>query len=113
MKVTLDIEGRVLTAEREAGDPGYYGTAEAKGESAVLHAIKEELIAQGHDVIKKRMYKDGHLVDDMKQYIRTRRYMETPVATPGQFCAHNDHWQIRGLNDDWNETGRATLRVEV
>lgn len=112
MKVYFSEDGRQLVAEREPGDPKYYGTQEAKGESALLHAIQQELMAQGHDVIKKRMHKDGHLVDDMKQYLRTRRYMDTDSGTPGEFCAHNGHWALRGLNDDWNETGRAVLAVE-
>lgn len=113
MKVTLDFASHVLVAEKEPGDPNYYGVLEGKGESNLLYAIKEELIHQGYDVIKKRMWKDGHLMDDMQQYIRTRHYMTAATDTPGEFAAFNDHWAIEGIEKDWNERGRVELRLET
>ena len=89
-----------LSVVRESGDPKYYGDVGGKGESLFLYAVKKAMIKLGYDVIKKRMYKDGHLVDDLQQYIRTR---------DGESAWYNDHWAIRGLNDDFN-AGEAILR---
>lgn len=44
------------------------------GESELWHAIKLALIEQGHDVIKKQMWKDDHLVDENVYYIRQRKW---------------------------------------
>lgn len=44
----------------------------SKGESLLLYHVKTMLLRMGYDVIKKRMWKDGHLVDDSRQYVRTR-----------------------------------------
>ncbi len=69
----LNFSGSILTVTREENDPKYYGVVNAAGESKLLHAIKKELNKQGYDLVKKRMAKDGHLVDDMQQYLRTRK----------------------------------------
>jgi hypothetical protein len=90
-----------IEAIRELSDPRYYGTINAAGESKLLYAICRELKKQGFDVIKKRMHKDGHLVDDMQQYIRDRK---------GKWAVYNDHWAICGLNDDFNK-GQAVLAL--
>lgn len=42
------------------------------GESAFYYALKKKLIEMGYDVIKKLMWKDGHMVDDNQYYIRSR-----------------------------------------
>lgn len=42
-------------------------------ESLLWYKIKQALQAQGLDVIKKLMYKDGHLVSDTEYYIRDRK----------------------------------------
>lgn len=41
-------------------------------ESSVYHALKLKLIEMGFDCIKKLMWKDGHLVDSDKYYVRQR-----------------------------------------
>ena len=69
----LEFKGNALIVKREPTDKKYYGNHNAAGESNLLHAIKNELNKQGYDLIKKRMWKDGHLVDDMQQYLRTRK----------------------------------------
>lgn len=96
-----------LIVVREAGDPKFYGTAGAKGESNFLYWLKTILNSEGRDLIKKRMWKDGHMVDDLQQYLRTRK------LTPGGMntALYNDHWAISGLNDDWNTEGKAILRL--
>ena len=95
-----------LTVIREPGDPKFYGTANGAGESKFLYWIKTILNSEGRDLIKKRMCKDGHLVDDMQQYIRVRK-----IEPNGNTLAlYNDHWAICGLNDDFNE-GKAVLSI--
>lgn len=107
MQVKLDLERKTCTVTREAGDPKFTGVINAAGESRLLHHIKLELNKQGFDMIKKRMWKDGHLVDDMQQYIRSRK------IKPGAFCIFNNQWAIRGAEEYLNEFGQVTLMVEV
>ena len=94
-----------LIATREPEDPKYYGTIHGKGESLLLHAIKKKLQEMGHDVIKKRMWKDGHMVDDLQQYLRTRKGYEP------SFAAYSGEWAIRGANVPWNEDGVVQLQL--
>ena len=96
----LKFNGTVLEVTREAGDPKYYGTLNAAGESRLLYAIKKKLNGMGFDLIKKRMWKDGHLVDGMQQYLRARKatgYRDKDIAL------YNMSWAIDGLNDRFNE----------
>lgn len=105
MKLTY-TNGNVLTATREPDDPKYYGTVNAKGESNLLYAVKEHLNALGCDLIKKRMCKDGHLVDECQQYVRTRE-----GAKGLHIALYNTHWAIDGLNDRWNENGEVSIGI--
>jgi hypothetical protein len=50
------------------------------------------------------MYKDGHMVSDMQQYIRTR---------DKKTAWYNDHWAICGLNDDFNEGETFLRKAEI
>jgi hypothetical protein len=96
---------------REPGDRKFYGVRNAAGESALLHAVKTILNEQvrnrnyGSDFIKKRMWKDGHLMDDMQQYLRSRK------LKPGCICIFNSRWQIEGAEVEYNETGKVTLSM--
>jgi len=69
----FELADHSITIIREEGDPKFYGVVSARGESNLLYRIKRVLNCNGFDLIKKRMHKDGHLVDDMQQYLRTRR----------------------------------------
>ena len=70
-------------------------------ESTFLYHIKNELIKDGYDVIKKRIHKDGHMMgDDTTQYIRDRR---------GMFAIYDGDYAIRLLHKDYNESGEVTL----
>jgi hypothetical protein len=122
---------------REKGDPRFYGIVNAKGESNFLYFLQQNLnkrcticmndsgspvhirvMGYSNDqdpdyeythFIKKRMYKDGHMVDGMQQYLRTK----DPIMYRGVWCfvgLYNDHWAINGLEKDWNE-GKAIVRV--
>ena len=101
MKVTLK-DGRCIV-EREPGDPKFHGVTNAAGESRLLHHVKRELNKQGFDFVKKRMWKDGHLVDNLQQYLRERRPVDGRVL-----AIYNDAWAIRGAEVDFN-AGRASL----
>lgn len=90
---------------RKKGDPKFYGIVNAAGESRLLHHIKQELIKQGHKVIKKRMHKDGHMVDDMQQYLRTVKGYEP------SFYIWNSNWAIDGAEHNFND-GEVVLSVD-
>lgn len=104
----LEFNGNCLTVVREDTDPKYYGNYNAAGESKLLHAIKKELNKQGYDLIKKRMWKDGHLVDDCQQYLRTRK----KGAGKADIYIYNSSFQIRGANERYNEDDKVVLSVD-
>jgi hypothetical protein len=107
MIVNLDLENHCCTVIREDKDPKIYGgNFMARGESNLLHKVKKELQRQGYDVIKKRMWKDGHLVDELQQYIRTRK-----GAKGKSFQIWNGSFQIWSIDEKYNE-GRVLLLVE-
>ena len=102
----VELEDSTCVVLRSGNDPKYYGTRRAAGESKLLHALKMELNKRGFDFIKKRMWRDGHMVDDMQQYIRERR----PVGGR-QLCIFNNAWATEGANDAYNDRGCVTLSV--
>lgn len=95
-----------LTVQREEGDPKYYGRKDGAGESKFLHAVKEKLNTEGYVLIKKRMWKDGHLVDDTQQYLRTRK----KGKGKGDIFIYNHNWALYGADERFNE-GSVTLTV--
>ena len=105
MKVTLTDNACVI--EHEEGDRKHYGIRNAAGESSLLYALKTHLNAKGYDFIKKRMWKDGHMVDDMQQYLRERK----PV-NGRQLGIYNGRWAIEGADEELNRTGETRLVVE-
>lgn len=108
MKITLKENSCIV--EKEPGDKGFYGMLNAAGESAFLYALKKELNKLGYNFIKKRMWKDGHLVDDIQQYLRERKAVSTPQGKR-MLCIFNTFWAIRGVNEDFNK-GRVILGVD-
>jgi len=72
MNVELNYRKGTCTVTREDGDPKLYGGSWGSGESQLLYWIKRTLNSCGHDLIKKRMWKDGHMVSDDQLYLRTR-----------------------------------------
>ena len=109
-KITINLvnnSGKIIVT-REEGDPKFYGVVNAAGESKFLYWLKDILNKDfGFDLIKKRMWKDGHLVDDMQQYLRTR----SEKSKGPKVMITNDHWAINGLEEDFNK-GEAILRVD-
>jgi len=132
MRISIDVDR--CECIREKNDPRFYGIKDAKGESNFLYFLQQYLnnrkiitmndngspvhvIIQGRNeennlknrFIKKRMYKDGHMVSDMQQYLRTTK----SVMFYGNKCLmalYNDHFAINGLEEDWNNE-KAVLRV--
>lgn len=102
----LEFKGNTLVVTREEGDKKYHGVKNAAGESNLLHAIKTQLNKEGYDLIKKRMWKDGHLVDDIQQYLRTRK----KGAGKADIYIYNSAWAIRGAEEDYNK-GEVELTV--
>lgn len=52
--------------------------------------------------IAKRMWKDGHLVDDMQHYARTR---------DGKIALYQRDYAIRSVFEDYNRTGKVSIEV--
>ena len=76
---------------------------EAKGESRLLYYLKNWLNANGWDLIKKRMWRDGHLMDDMQQYLRSRK--------GGAVMIYNNRWAIEGIERPWNDGELVRLEL--
>ncbi len=74
-------------------------------ESIFLYYVKNELLKMGNDVIKKRMWKDGHLMGgDETQYIRERNH---------KFYIYDGNWQLRFLHKDFNKKGSVFLDLQI
>ena len=98
----IQLRGLQCIVTREAHDPKYYGVRNAAGESALLYAIKKQLNdTHSLGLIKKRMWKDGHMVDDMQQYLRNADW---------SVAIYNTFWQIRGADVDFNK-GEVVLTI--
>jgi len=104
----IEFHKSYIEVFREKGDKGFYGVMNAAGESGLFHAIKKHLNAKGFDLIKKRMHKDGHLVDEMQQYLRSRVIKENLR----NIYIYNNRWAIEGAEEDYNTTGITELRIE-
>jgi hypothetical protein len=85
MKVKFYNGGLKIT--KEITDKKYYS------ESVLLYQIKKELQKQGYDVIKKLMYKDGHLTSDTEHYIRDRK---------GDYAFYFNDYAVRFSYEDFN-----------
>lgn len=105
MKITLSLNGNRLICEREQGDPRYT-RGYALPESTLLYHIKQRLNAAGLDLIKKRMWKDGHMVDDLQQYIRSRKLSDFPAV-----LIYNDAWQVADAADLLMDRGRVSFQI--
>jgi hypothetical protein len=124
MTMKIRISGDYMTCTRESGDPKFYGTIGGKGESAFLYYLKIHLNTRGYSSYmfftegspfefigdnsrarwkKIRMWKHGHMVDDLQQYL----FADTKA---GRIALYNGSWAIRGLNDDWN-SGECQLII--
>lgn len=71
-------------------------------ESLLFYRVKKVLIEQGHDVIKKRPDKDGHLFS-APYYIRQRK---------GDWCVYDDQYAIRDPARELNKQRELNLSVK-
>ena len=118
----IEIDGLRLTVIREPKDPRFYGLKNAAGESQFLYHLKKwwnekvgtfENPLYNCKLIKKRMGKDGHMVDEMQQYLRSAKPVKVDDDGDKLYLAiHNTHWAINGLNDDFNE-GKAVIQISL
>ena len=101
----IDFKPRVLEGRLVGGSIAIYRDDEPKiySESAFWHAVKRELQKQGYDVIKKLMWKDGHLKDDNEYYVRSRKYL------PDSFMISQTDYAIRSVYDDYNKEGKMSM----
>ena len=112
MKVELDFkrkECRVIREPRDKNIPfsGYVKTDGGDPNSRLYYHIKQALNEQGYRLIKKRMWKDGHLVDSERQYLVTRN-------PKGQnFCIYDNLYALRDARDDYNREGHVTLCIDA
>jgi hypothetical protein len=109
MKVELDFKQGICKITKENGDPYFKNTNWSDAESTFLHYVKKELIKQGYDIIKKRMWKDDHMVDDRQQYVRTRKW--TVNGNEDEFCIYNNFYSILNAGEEFNEKGEYILNV--
>lgn len=106
--MNVKIIGNLCTVTKESGDPRFSGIVNAAGESRLLYHIKQILNAQGYDLIKKKMWKDSHLMDDMQQYLRARKPSDDPTKN---ICIYNGMWSIMGAEGYLNRDGFVNLSV--
>jgi hypothetical protein len=104
----VQVLEHVCVVTKEPGDPRFSGVVNAAGESRLLYHIKKELNKRGYDLIKKRMWKDGHLVDSMQQYLRTRKKSDNNIH---DIYIYNGNWNVEGADERLNRDGTVTLTV--
>lgn len=102
----IEFKGNVCAVTREKSDYKIYGQANASGESKLLYQIQQQLNKQGYNLIKKRMWKDGHLVDDCQQYLRTKK----TGAGKADIYIYNPQFAQWSANEKYNE-GYVELEV--
>ena len=103
----IEFHNSYVLVFRETGDRPFYGIKNAAGESALLYAVKKLLNSQGYDLIKTRMWKDGHLFDNMQQYLRTRK---PSGESERDIYIYNGSWDIKGAEIDYNQ---GSVRLEL
>ena len=112
----VSIAGLSCYVYRESGDPvfrpnrsknswsppGWYAA-----ESRLLYAIKKILNGRGYGLIKKRMWKDGHMFGcEPTQYVRSRNLK----AVPSMYVYHGNA-ALEVAAESWNVLGRIELDV--
>ena len=72
-------------------------------ETEFYHRLKKELQKQGHNVIKKLAYKDGHLLDQYQYYIREQKW---------KFCVYDSQYALRLIHKPFNNWEEITMSVQ-
>lgn len=107
----IQLHERTATVTREPGDSpirkstGYAGSP-IDPDSAFWLQVRNTLRKPPHnlDVIKKRMSSDGHMVDDLQQYVRTRNC---------RLMLWYGSWQINDAVTEYNRDGSITLQMQL
>jgi len=103
----LVFEGSSLIVTREKGDPPIKGGSWGSKESQLLYHIKLLLNAGDHDLVKKRMWKDGHLVADEQLYLRTR----SKNSHKPHVYIWNNRYAIEDAGEEYMREGKVSLEV--
>lgn len=111
MKVELDFKQKECRVIKESGDKNIALSGWVKDDggdpnSRLYYHIQQILNKEGYKIIKKRMWKDGHLVDAERQYLATRN-------PKGQnFCIYDNLYAIRDAREEYNKEGKVTLCLD-
>lgn len=97
----IDKDSGTMTITLESGDNKNWS------DSTMLYHVKQTLQKMGYDVIKKRMWKDGHMVDDEQQYIKTRSHK----VDKDSFCAWQVYYSVRTMADENKKYGSIELAM--
>ena len=82
--------------------PGWYGA-----ESRLLHNLQKILNGRGYGLLKKRMWRDGHMFgSDHTQYLRSRNLK----AIPSLYIYHSGY-ALEVAAESYNVLGRARFDV--
>ena len=82
--------------------PGWYGA-----ESRLLYNVRKILNGRGYGLLKKRMWRDGHMFGcEHSQYLRSRNLK----AIPSLYIYHADY-ALEVAAESYNVLGRARLDV--
>ena len=82
--------------------PGWYGA-----ESRLLHHVQKILNGRGYDLIKKRMWRDGHMFGaEHTQYVRSRKLK----AIPSLYLYHSNY-ALEVAAESFNVLGRVELDI--
>lgn len=104
------IGGNTLLLVRQQGDkpiPRITKTSfSPHAESILLRRLQRELMQFGVDLVKRRMSKDGHLVDSHQMYLVSRS-QKCPYA----ICILNSSWSIRDAGEEYRQRGTTTLTI--
>ena len=92
MRITQD-EFKHLLIEKEEGDKRIYT------ESAFFYAVKKLLNEQGHDLVKRNMEKDGHMMS-APYYLRDRKW---------RYCWYDAYYAISNIAEAYHLNGKAIL----
>jgi hypothetical protein len=114
--MTVSIVGESCYVYREPGDPvmrpnrsrnswsspGWYAA-----ESRLLYGVQQALNRRDYGLIKKRMWRDGHMFGgDHSQYLRSRDLR----TVPSLYIYHSDY-ALEVAAESYNVLGRAVLDV--
>lgn len=112
----VSIVGSTCYVYREPGDPlfrpnrsrnswsppGWYAA-----ESRLLYAVQKVLNGRGYDLLKKRIWRDGHMFgSDHSQYLRSRNL----TAVPSLYLYHSNY-ALAVAAESYNVLGRVELDV--